>query len=271
MKKRQLLQILEELDFFPGRQLGQNFLIDTNMRDFIVRTADPQPGEVILEVGPGFGVMTGKLLELGAKVIAIEIDKRICEYLKSTISHSNFRLIKGDACRTDLEAIPELRTDFRCVANLPYSASTPMIAHLLFMERPPQGMLFMLQKEMADRLCANKGTKDYGSLSVQVQYVYDAKTERTVPKQVFYPMPEIDSAIVDFKRKEKAPNLEQREKLKRVVQSAFSQRRKKVLNLLAQNYDKSRCAEAFEKLGIRQDSRAEHIDIDTFAKLAKLL
>ena len=150
MNKAQLTAALDSIGMRPGRGLGQNFLLDSNLLDAIVRLAAPQPGEVILEVGPGFGALTEKLLKTGAKVYSIEFDHRIADYLRKNLHHENFTLIEDDACRANLQAILPEGVPFRSIANLPYSISSIFLARLLELPQLPESMTFMLQREMAN-------------------------------------------------------------------------------------------------------------------------
>lgn len=267
MKKSELLAILEKLNFHPAKLLGQNFLIDANLLEFIVRAARPAPGELILEAGPGFGMLTRALLNTGAMVSSIEFDHRICAYLREELKHPNFTLIEGDAARVDVGAIVGNR-DFRAVANLPYSISSIFIARLLELENPPLSMCFMLQKEMAMRMSADKTTKNYGSLSVRAQSVYEVEIIRNVPPQVFHPQPEVDSAIVEFRRHNSFPDSTVRAKAFNIVKTAFSQRRKKMIKPLSALYPREQLEAAYAKLGYNEDIRPNHLDPAQFMRLA---
>jgi 16S rRNA (adenine1518-N6/adenine1519-N6)-dimethyltransferase len=270
MNKAELLEILEEYNFHPGRFLGQNFLLDANLLDWIVRTIDPQPGELILEAGPGFGALTHGMLDAGAEVHAIEFDRRICEYLNKNMRQENFHLFEGDACRVDLDEITGGR-DFRAAANLPYSISSVFIARLVNLAKPPREMIFMLQKEMGMRVSADINTRNYGSLSVRAQAVYDIKLLRKIPPQVFFPPPKVDSAIVRFIRKEEVPSVERRRRLDRVVKDAFSQRRKKMFKVLSKGRDAQQLENAFNTLGISFDARPGSLTTEKFLELADAL
>ncbi len=271
MKKKELLETLESLGFFPGKLLGQNFLIDENMLDYIVRATNISPGEKVLEVGPGFGVLTKRMLKAGAKITAVEFDRRICEYLRNEIQDENFTLIEGDACRVDFEEILGENCDFRSIANLPYSVSTPFLAKLLRLSKPPKEMIFMLQKEMGMRLAANIGTKNYGGLSVRTQALYDVKILKKVPPQVFHPEPGVDSAVVQFVLKKETLKLEQRELFETLIKSAFTQRRKVMAKQLFRNFDKDKVLAAYEELNINPNTRAEQLTPEIFIALADYL
>jgi 16S rRNA (adenine1518-N6/adenine1519-N6)-dimethyltransferase len=272
MNKKELLSMLEEFNHFhPGKVLGQNFLIDKNLLDFIIRTADPQPEEIILEVGPGFGALTRRLLEPGSEVYSIEFDYRICEFLRKHLPQSNFHLIEGDACRVDFSQFLPPGKPFRSVANLPYSISSIFLARLLEMETPPLSMLFMLQKEMGMRLAAGPGTGNYGSLSVRTQLLYDVKLLRTVPPQVFFPQPEVESAIVQFKLKSAIPDMESRLQVNELAKVVFAQKRKQIFKPLQTRYERQSVENALDELGIAREARPADFNADTYLKLAKLL
>ena len=271
MKKRELEEIFREIDFYPGKQLGQNFLVDENLLDFIARTSAPRKGELLLEVGPGFGALTNRLLASGADVIAVEYDKRICEFLRKHFTSSGFSLIEGDACKIDFEKIIGKGREFRCIANLPYSISSVFIAKLLELEVPPYDMFFMLQKEMGQRLAANPDTGNYGSLSVRTQIVYEVKLLRLVPPQVFLPHPDVDSVILRFSRKARIPDLKRRKQLSDILRLVFAHRRKKMFKAVAGMFGKEKAAVAFASLGISPDARPGVVGVNAFLEFADIL
>jgi len=175
MKKAELLQTLENYGIAPSKSRGQNFLIDNNLLEAMCRSMDINPGETILEVGPGAGVLTREILAKGAIVHAVEFDFAIQRYLSDNLHHKNFTLHKGDACKVDYREILDLPKTFRCLANLPYAISSIFISIMAELESPPTEMFFLLQREMAERLAADNSTKNYGSLSVRIQALYDVK------------------------------------------------------------------------------------------------
>ncbi len=273
MKKSELLEILEKMKITPSKRFGQNFMTDENLLDFIVRQSDVSPEDLVIEIGPGCGVLTRKLLEQGAFVTAVELDKRICEYLTNNLHHANFILKQGDACRVDFEELFEdkskLKSRFsdgiwKCIANLPYSISSPFIAKLIESGNPPAEMLFLLQKETGERFTAKPGTRNYVSLSVLIQLVFDVKYVRTIPPNVFFPPPDIKSALVSFKRKESFPSPDEIKSLSKTVRTAFSQRRKKMIKALSGVYGKEKCLEAFQQLAINENTRAEQLTPEEF-------
>lgn len=271
MNKQQLTAALESIGMRPGRGLGQNFLLDGNLLDYIVRLSAPGKGERILEVGPGFGALTSRLLKAGAEVYAVEFDHRIAEYLRTHIEKENFHLTEADACRVDYVELLENRP-FRAIANLPYSISTIFIARMLDLPNPPESMFFMLQREMGERLSAVPGTKNYGALSVRTQLRYDVKLEKIVPPEVFFPPPEVDSAIVSFRRHDRyAEKPELCRLLPGVVKTVFAQRRKQMGKVLGQNYGKEKAAAALAAVNLPPEIRPDKLAVDQFAVLTRAL
>ena len=271
MNKQQLTAALESIGMRPGRGLGQNFLLDGNLLDYIVRLSAPGKGERILEVGPGFGALTSRLLKAGAEVYAVEFDHRIAEYLRTHIEKGNFHLTEADAYRVDYVELLENRP-FRAIANLPYSISTIFIARMLDLPNPPESMFFMLQREMGERLSAVPGTKNYGALSVRTQLRYDVKLEKIVPPEVFFPPPEVDSAIVSFRRHDRyAEKPELCRLLPGVVKTVFAQRRKQMGKVLGQNYGKEKAAAALAAVNLPPEIRPDKLAVDQFAVLTRAL
>ena len=272
VNKQQLHTALESIGMRPGRGLGQNFLIDSNLLDYIVRLSAPCPGEIVLEVGPGFGALTQKLLNTGAEVYAIEFDHRIANYLREHYTRENFHLTEADACRVDFTKLLPQDRPFRAIANLPYSISTILIARMLDLPHPPQEMFFMLQREMGERLTAPVGTKEYGALSVRTALHYTVKLEKIVPPTVFYPEPEVESAILSFRRHERySAEKELCRLLPGVVKTVFAQRRKQIGKLLSANYGKDKAMSALKKLNIAPETRPDKLSVDEYAQLTKLL
>ena len=280
MKKAELLEILDKMNITPSKRFGQNFMLDGNLIDFIVRQADISENDLVIEVGPGCGVLTRKLIEAGAMLTAVELDKRICEYLTENLCSDNFHLQQGDACRVDFDTLFDGREqlhkiyregNWKCIANLPYSISSPFIAKLIESGNPPAEMLFLLQKETGERFAAKPGTGSYGSLSVLIQLVFNVKYIRTVAPNVFFPPPDIKSALVSFKRKEKFPSPSEVKSLSKTVRTAFSQRRKKMIKALSAVYGKEKCLNVFKTLNISENCRAEELSPEEFKTLSQLL
>lgn len=272
MNKQELIKQLERCGMRPGRGLGQNFLLDRNLLEWIVRKADLQKDEHILEVGPGFGALTELLIATGAKITAVEYDHRIAEHLRQRFANAeNLRLIEADACKVDYSELFPAGTQFRCVANLPYAISTVFIAKLLQLQNAPSYMLFMLQKEMGERLASPCDCKSYGSLTVTTQSLYDVVLEKIVPPEVFYPPPEVESALVSFKRHNRWELSEDDKKhLSMIVRLLFNQRRKQMGKVLCNGFPKEKVQSVLEKMGIPHNKRPDKVPVEKFVEMCKL-
>ena len=273
MNKKELIAELEKLGMRPGRGLGQNFLLDGNLLDWIVRAAKVSPQDNILEVGPGFGALTSRIVATGANLTAIEFDHRLAAYNREKLADkSNFRLVEADACRVDYDELFPEEIPYRAVANLPYAISSVFIAKLLECKNKPQSMFFMLQKEMAERLAAVPGTKAYGALSVRIQLFYKVKIEKIVPPEVFCPPPEVESALISFElRNDNTCSDAEARMISRVVRTAFNQRRKQLGKVLGQMFGKNEVAETFEKLNIPMEIRPDKLTVEDFIAIARNL
>ena len=270
MKKAQLIETLEAYGIAPSKARGQNFLIDQNLLQAMTRSMDIQAGETILEVGPGAGVLTREMIEAGAILHAVEFDTAIQRYLGENLQHENFTLHCGDACKVDYTEILGLPKTFRCLANLPYAISSIFIARMAELISPPTEMFFLLQLEMAQRLAADNKTKNYGSLTVRVQALYDVEILRVVPPEVFFPPPKVKSGFVTLKLKKDHPSPEVLKKLNQIVRAAFSQRRKVAFKLM-KGVAGPKLDEAYTQLEIERTARAEHITVDKYIELANFL
>ena len=226
------------MDFHLKRVLGQNFLIDTNILKKIVSFAELTEESGAIEIGPGIGALTEQLARTSKKVVAFEIDQRLLPILNDTLSpYPNVKIIHNDVLKADVAEV--IREEFNdiddvmVVANLPYYVTTPIIMKLLEEHLPIRGIVCMLQKEVADRISAKPGTKDYGSLSIAVQYYTEAETVMIVPKTVFVPQPNVDSAVIRLtKRDQPAVTVTDESFFFQVTRSSFAQRRKTLLNNL---------------------------------------
>ena len=268
MNKSELLALLERLEIHPSRRLGQNFLIDPNMLDSLVRSAGVAEGDMVLEIGPGTGTLTERMLAAGARVQAIELDHRLAGYLRDERFKDDkaFSLLEADACRTDLDSLMG-EAPFRCVANLPYSCSSQLLASLTSMTNQPQDIHVLLQKEMADRLTAKAGTKEYGVLTVRLGLLYEISTVKTIPKNVFFPPPEVVSAFVRMRLRPKRPPRDVMASVSHVAGLAFGQRRKKTCRMLEPEYGAERVAAAFAAASLTEDVRADAITPQAYVRL----
>ncbi len=267
MKLNELRETLERIGVTPSGKLGQNFMIDDNMAEFIARTADVGPADLVVEIGPGMGILTKHLLDTGAEVLAVELDKRVFEHLSGTLDSPRLILKQGDACRVEIVELTEGRP-WKCVANLPYSISTPFAAKLAESDNPPDSALLLLQKETAERFAAPIRTKSYGAISVLLQLVFEISIVRRVPPSVFHPKPKVDSALTRLTLRRERPSPSELVPMKRLVRTAFSQRRKKMLKALSREYGQG-IKDIVDELGISPDARAEEISPETFSVLAK--
>jgi 16S rRNA (adenine1518-N6/adenine1519-N6)-dimethyltransferase len=231
MTLTEIKQALAMRKLRPLESLGQNFLFDQNICRQIVAYLEPAPGAKVLEIGPGLGSLTEILLDLDLHLTALEIDKGLCLYLREKFQlFSNFTLIEGDATET----LPTIGDCPYAIGNLPYNVSTPLLASLLQMAKPPWRCVFMLQKEMAGRLAAPPRTRDYGAISVLVQSYYHLEPLKTLKGNVFYPAPSIDSSVIKLTLRDNRPDftLKQQRDFYQFVRRGFSQRRKKLRNLI---------------------------------------
>jgi 16S rRNA (adenine1518-N6/adenine1519-N6)-dimethyltransferase len=271
MNKKELIDALESLGMRPGRGLGQNFLLDSNLLEWIVRNSGAVENDNVLEVGPGFGALTEKIIDAGFNVTAIEFDHRLAGYLrKKFAAKDNFTLIEADACKVDFDELFPEGTNYKAVANLPYAISSVFIAKMIECKNPPESMFFMLQKEMSERLAAKSGTKAYGALSVRTQLLYDVAIDKIVPPQVFCPPPEVDSALVSFKLHGNNPLIQDELKIfSTLVRSLFNQRRKQLGKILGQLTSKEISAELLAKCGFSTEIRPDKLTVDDYTKLTR--
>ncbi|NUH84840.1 16S rRNA (adenine(1518)-N(6)/adenine(1519)-N(6))-dimethyltransferase RsmA [Bacillus firmus] len=274
--------ILDKYGFSFKKSLGQNFLIDTNILRRIVDHADLTDESGAIEIGPGIGALTEQLARRSKKVLAFEIDQRLLPILKETLSpYPHVSILNEDVLKADVKTAIEREfegfDDIMVVANLPYYVTTPIIMKLLEDKLPIRGIVCMLQKEVADRISARPGTKEYGSLSIAVQYYTEAETAMIVPKTVFVPQPNVDSAVIKLtKRKEPAVAVKSESFFFRLTKASFAQRRKTLLNNLTSQLPegkqkKEQILSALEQANIEPGRRGETLSIEEFARLSDAL
>lgn len=270
--------IMEKHGFSFKKSLGQNFLIDLNILNRIVDFAELTEDSGAIEIGPGIGALTEQLAKRAKKVVAFEIDQRLLPILKETLEpYPHVKVIHEDVLKADVKGVITEEfvdgQDLMVVANLPYYVTTPIIMKLLTDQLPIRGIVCMLQKEVADRIAAAPGTKDYGSLSIAIQYYTEAKTVMTVPKTVFVPQPNVDSAVIRLtKRPERAVQVKNEEFFFTVVRASFAQRRKTIFNNLsshfAQRIEKPTIEKALLAAEIDPKRRGETLSIEEFGRLS---
>lgn len=261
--------ILKRFNIHMSKKLGQNFLIDPNIVQDIVYAAAIEPGETVLEVGPGIGTLTQGLAEAKARVVAVELDSRLPEVLAHTLEgYDNVTVVNGDILKVDISELTGGQP-FKVVANLPYYITTPIIMTLLERRLPVTRLVTMVQKEVALRMAAQPGGKDYGSLSVAVQYYTEPEIVAEVPPQSFIPSPAVDSVVICCKvRSQPAVAVNDEKLFFRVVKAAFSQRRKTLQNALkTMGVGKEIIAEALDKSSIDGGRRGETLSLSEFADL----
>ena len=262
--------ICKRFDIKMSKKLGQNFLIKRGIVDEIVHAAELTPGEPVLEVGPGIGTLTQGLAQCGADVTAIELDRRLLEVLDTTLaSYDNVRIVHGDVLKLDVPAIMNHKP-FKVVANLPYYITTPIIMSLLESKLPIERLVVMVQKEVALRMVAKPGTKDYGALSVAVQYYTEPDIVLDVPPKSFLPAPAVTSSVIRCVLRDKPPVDVIDEKLFfRVVKAGFAQRRKTFANTMkTTGLSKDRIEELLANANIDGQRRGETFTLQEFADVA---
>ncbi|MBD8071026.1 16S rRNA (adenine(1518)-N(6)/adenine(1519)-N(6))-dimethyltransferase RsmA [Bacillus sp. PS06] len=274
--------ILEKYGFSFKKSLGQNFLIDTNILNRIVDHAELTEASGAIEIGPGIGALTEQIAKRAKKVVAFEIDQRLLPILKDTLSpYPHVEVIHQDILKADVSTVVNETMDgiedIMVVANLPYYVTTPIIMKLLEEQLPIRGMVVMLQKEVAERISAKPGTKDYGSLSIAVQYYTKAEVVMIVPRTVFVPQPNVDSAVIRLlRRPEPAVKVKNEEFFFDIVRASFAQRRKTILNNLISGIPdgkekKSVIEKCLADAEIDPRRRGETLSIEEFGRLSDLL
>ena len=262
--------ICKRFDIKMSKKLGQNFLIKRGIVDEIVKAANLQEGEPVLEIGPGIGTLTQGLAQSGANVTAIELDTRLLEVLDTTLAqYSNVTIVHGDVLKLDVPSIMN-NESFKVVANLPYYITTPIIMSLLESRLPIERLVVMVQKEVALRMVAKPGTKDYGALSVAVQYYTKPDIVLDVPPKSFLPAPAVTSSVIRCVLRDKPPVDVIDEKLFfRVVKAGFAQRRKTFANTMkTTGLSKDRIEELLAKANIDGQRRGETFTLQEFADVA---
>lgn len=275
-------EILEKYGFSFKKSLGQNFLIDPNILRNIVSHANLTDNSGAIEIGPGIGALTEHLAREAKKVVSFEIDQRLLPVLEDTLSpYDNVKIVHSDILKADVEKViaeemPGIK-DIMVVANLPYYVTTPILMKLLNDRLPIRGFVVMMQKEVADRITAKPGTKAYGSLSIAIQYYVTAEIAMVVPKTVFMPQPNVDSAVIRLIKHDTPPvQVIDEDFLFEVSRASFAQRRKTILNnlqnaLMNGKQNKELIIQALQQAGVEPSRRGETLSIQEFGKLADCL
>lgn len=277
--ERTVRAVLSRHGFSFSKALGQNFLIDPTVCPEMARAATREGADCVLEIGPGIGVLTASLCEQAKQIVAVELDRRLFPVLRETLAdYDNVELVEGDAMQLDLHAL--LRERFgegariAVCANLPYYITSPLLMRLLECRLPIEKLVVMVQKEAAERLCAEVGSREAGAVTVAVRYYAEAHTRFTVGREAFLPAPKVDSAVIELcVRKSPAVELRDEAYFFKMVRAAFAQRRKTAVNGIAAglNLPKAAVAEAIADTGLPADVRAEKIPMEKLADLANRL
>lgn len=274
------IEVIQKYEFAFQKKFGQNFLIDGHALNKIIAAADITKEDFVLEIGPGIGTMTQYLSEAAGKVLAVEIDKMLIPILQDTLAgYGNVEILNEDILKVDIAALVEEKNGgkpIKVVANLPYYITTPIIMGLLEQHVPVKSITVMVQKEVAQRMQAQPGSKDYGALSLAVQYYCDPYIAANVPPNCFIPRPKVGSAVIRLTTHEEPPVKTAHEKLMfRIIRASFNQRRKTLANGLSNapelDFTKEEIAAAIAALGVPAGVRGETLTLGQFARLADIL
>ena len=271
------IEVLQKYGFVFQKRFGQNFLIDTHVLDRIIEASEITKDDFVLEIGPGIGTMTQYLAEAAREVTAVEIDDALIPILKDTLKEwDNVTVLHGDILKTDIRKIADEKNQGRpikVVANLPYYITTPIIMGLFESHVPVDSITVMVQKEVADRMQTGPGSKDYGALSLAVQYYAEPKIVANVPPNCFMPRPKVGSAVIRLTRHQNPPVTTLDEKLMfRLIRASFNQRRKTLSNSLKNSqelpYSKEEIETAITECGLPLNIRGEALTLEQFARLS---
>lgn len=268
----QTKDILEKYSIFPSKRFGQNFLIDANIARKIVGAAEVKKDDVILEIGPGVGALTQLLAKSGAEVTIIEIDRKLIEALRDQFrNNGNVKILHKDALRFDIGELPEPPN--KLIANLPYNIASPLLVSYIHNFEEIEVYIVMLQREVAERILAKPGGKDYGSLTIKLQLMCDIENVMTVSPNVFLPKPKVESKVIKLTRKKQSLNKDERQKFFKLISASFGNRRKTLINSLSTglNMDKKELENVLIKTQIEGSKRAEQLDLPTYLKLFSTL
>lgn len=277
---KQTIEIIQKYQFAFQKKFGQNFLIDPHVLDKIITAAQIREDDCVLEIGPGIGTMTQYLAEHAAKVVAVEIDTNLIPILAETLKeYPNVTVINQDILKLDMNRLVEEYNGgkpIKVVANLPYYITTPIIMGLFESNVPIDNITVMVQKEVADRMQVGPGSKDYGALSLAVQYYAEPYIVANVPPNCFIPRPNVGSAVIRLTRYQEPPvQVDSPEMMFRLVRASFNQRRKTLQNGLNNSpevpYTREQIAQAIETLGLSPSVRGEALTLEQFAALSNVL
>ena len=263
-----LFEFLEEGGFAPKKRLSQNFLTDPNILRKIIKTAEVNENDLVLEIGAGPGILTEALLETGAKVIAIEIDTRFANELPR-LNNGNLEVIEADILKVNFVKLLQNRGPVKIVANLPYHLTSPILGKILLHPELFSSSTIMVQKEVADRICGKVRTKNYSPLTLFIQFYSEVTARFEVSRNCFYPKPNVDSSVVPVDLK--TPAAVDKEKLFSIIHTAFQQRRKMLRGSLSKLAPKPEIEAILKKIGSHEGARPEELSLEQFIQLFKSL
>ena len=277
---KKTIEVIQKYQFAFQKKFGQNFLIDGRVLEKIMDAADIGAEDFVLEIGPGIGTMTQYLAERARQVMAVEIDRNLIPILSETLSdYDNVEILNADILKIDLRKTVEEKNQgkpIKVVANLPYYITTPIIMELFESEIPVDNITVMVQKEVADRMQAQPGTKDYGALSLAVQFYAEPYIVANVPPNCFMPRPKVGSAVIRLTRHQNPPvEVKNKKLLFQLIRASFNQRRKTlqngIKNFSGLSFSKEEVADALEQIGVSPTIRGEALSLEQFAELCSLL
>lgn len=277
---KKTIEVIQKYQFDFQKKFGQNFLIDGRVLEKIMDAADIGAEDFVLEIGPGIGTMTQYLAERARQVMAVEIDRNLIPILSETLSaYDNVEILNADILKIDLRKIVEEKNQgqpIKVVANLPYYITTPIIMELFESEIPVDNITVMVQKEVADRMQAQPGTKDYGALSLAVRFYAEPYIAANVPPNCFMPRPKVGSAVIRLTRHKNPPvEVKNKKLLFQLIRASFNQRRKTlqngIKNFSGLSFSKEEVAKALEQIGVSPTIRGEALSLEQFAELCSLL
>ncbi|HIX67451.1 MAG TPA: 16S rRNA (adenine(1518)-N(6)/adenine(1519)-N(6))-dimethyltransferase RsmA [Candidatus Anaerostipes excrementavium] len=277
---KKTIEVIQKYQFDFQKKFGQNFLIDGRVLEKIMDAADIGAEDFVLEIGPGIGTMTQYLAERARQVMAVEIDRNLIPILSETLSdYDNVEILNADILKIDLRKAVEEKNQgkpIKVVANLPYYITTPIIMELFESEIPVDNITVMVQKEVADRMQAQPGTKDYGALSLAVQFYAEPYIVANVPPNCFMPRPKVGSAVIRLTRHQNPPvEVKNKKLLFQLIRASFNQRRKTlqngIKNFSGLSFSKEEVADALEQIGVSPTIRGEALSLEQFAELCSLL
>lgn len=272
--KLDTIEVVKKYGFRFSKSLGQNFLIDASVLQDIITGSEITKDDMVIEIGPGVGTLTKELVKNAKKVCAIELDSKLIPILNEELKEcDNLEIINDDALKIDFNDVIKCEQSVKLVANLPYYVTTPVLSKLLSEDYPFKSITVMIQKEVGERIAAKPGTKDYGSLSILIQYYCDVKIIRKVAADCFMPKPKVDSIVIKLDKLEK-PRVEPKDKALyfRIVRDSFNMRRKTLWNALKPiGIPQETMKQVFEKSNIDPNRRGETLSLFEFEKLSNCI